>query len=63
MTHGDFKDLPRRTASDKVFCDKAFDIAKIQNMMETKVVWHLWFTNVLKRKLLRLQTNLLLITK
>ena len=25
---GDFKDLPRRTASDKILCDKAFDIAK-----------------------------------
>ena len=23
-----FKDLLRRTASDKVFCDKAFNIAK-----------------------------------
>ena len=28
MAYGDFKDLPRRTASDKVICDKAFDIAK-----------------------------------
>ena len=24
----DFKDLTRRTASDKILCDKAFDIAK-----------------------------------
>ena len=29
MNFGDFKDLPRRTASDKVLHDKAFNIAKI----------------------------------
>ena len=28
MAYRDFKDLPRRRASDKVFCDKAFNIAK-----------------------------------
>ena len=28
MTYGDFKDLARRTASDKVLKDKAFNIAK-----------------------------------
>ena len=28
MTHGDFKDLTRRTASDKILCDKEFNIAK-----------------------------------
>ena len=28
MTYGDFKDLPRRRTSDKVLCDKAFNIAK-----------------------------------
>ena len=28
MAYGDFKDLARRTASDKVFRDKAFNIAK-----------------------------------
>ena len=26
MAYGDFKDLPRRTASDKVLCNKAFNI-------------------------------------
>ena len=26
--YGDFKDLPRRAASDKALCDKAFNIAK-----------------------------------
>ena len=28
MADGDLKDLPRKTASDKVLRDKAFDIAK-----------------------------------
>ena len=28
MAYGDFKDLTRRTGSDKIFCDKAFSIAK-----------------------------------
>ena len=31
-----FKDLKRRTQSDKVLRDKAFAIAKIQNMMDIK---------------------------
>ena len=26
MVYGDFKDLPRRTTSDKVLCYKAFNI-------------------------------------
>ena len=28
MAYGDFKNLPRRTASDKTLCNKAFNIAK-----------------------------------
>ena len=28
MVYGDFEDLTRRTASDKILLDKAFDIAK-----------------------------------
>ena len=28
MTYGDFKDLGRRTDSDKILRDKAFNIAK-----------------------------------
>ena len=28
MAYGDFKDLPRRTASDKVLLNKTFDIGK-----------------------------------
>ena len=30
MAYGDFKDLTRRTASDKILRDKAFNIAKNQ---------------------------------
>ena len=28
IAYGDFKDLTRRTASDKILCDKAFNIVK-----------------------------------
>ena len=28
MTYGDFKDTARRTATDNVLCDKAFNITK-----------------------------------
>ena len=34
--YGDFKDLKKRTAADKFLRDKAFNIAKIQNMMDIK---------------------------
>ena len=30
MAYGDFKDLTKRTASDKILRDKAFNIAKNQ---------------------------------
>ena len=36
MEYGDFEDLARRTTSDKVLRDKAFNIAKILNMMDIK---------------------------
>ena len=38
MTYGGFKDLHRRTASDKVLRDKAFNIAKTWNMLDIKEV-------------------------
>ena len=38
MVYGDFKDLTKRTTSDKILHDKAFNIAKIQNMMDIKGV-------------------------
>ena len=28
MAYGNFKDLTRKTAYDKIFCDKAFNISK-----------------------------------
>ena len=43
MTNGDFKDLNRRTAADKVLRDKAFDIAKNPNMMDFNVELLHWF--------------------
>ena len=33
VAYEDFKDLTRRTASDKILRDEAFDIAKFPNMM------------------------------
>ena len=36
MAYGDFKDLAKRTAADKVLRDKAFKIASDQNMMSIK---------------------------
>ena len=47
IAYGDFKDFPRRTASDKVLGDKAFSIAKNQNMMDINVDLVQWFTNFL----------------
>ena len=47
MAYRDFKDLPQRAASDKVLRDKAFNIAKIQNMMDIKEVLLRWFINFL----------------
>ena len=36
MAYGDFKDLIKRTAADKVLRDNAFKIASDQNMMDIK---------------------------
>ena len=48
MTSGDFKDLARRTTSDKVLRDKAFLILlKILNMMGIKEDLLLWFKSFL----------------
>ena len=38
MVHEDFKDLPRRIASDKILRSKAFNIQNIQNMIYIKEV-------------------------
>ena len=32
MVYGDFKDLTRRTASDKILRDKAFNVANTQDI-------------------------------
>ena len=48
MVYGDFKDVKRRTASDKISRDKTFSIAK--NL--------LWFINFLIKSPLHLQINL-----
>ena len=38
MACGDFEDLTKRIASDKILCDKALLLLKIQNMMDIKGV-------------------------
>ena len=58
MAYGYFKDLKRRTASDKVLRDKAFDIAKILNMMDIKEELLLWFIEFLIKIPLSFQINL-----
>ena len=44
LTYGDFKDLPRKTASDKVLRDKSINIAK-KYMVDIKEVLIQWFIN------------------
>ena len=56
MAYRNFKDLTRRTASDKILRDKAFNIAKIENMMDIKVDLLKRFKNFLIK---RLQVELL----
>ena len=47
MAYGDSKDLNRRTAVDKVLCDKVFYIAKNPKMMDVNVELLQWFINFL----------------
>ena len=37
MAYGDFKDLTRRTASDKILCGKAFNVAKNLKRLASRV--------------------------
>ena len=37
MAYADFKDLPRKTVSEKVLRDAALNIVKIENMIDTNV--------------------------
>ena len=62
MVYGDFKDLNRRTAADKVLGDKA--LLKIQNMMDINMDLLQCFINFLIKKLLeplRLQIKIFLV--
>ena len=52
MTYGDFKDLTRRTAFNKIFRDNHLKLPKIQNMMDINVELLQWSVNVLIKKLL-----------
>ena len=52
MTDGDFKDLRRRTVSDKILLDKVFILRKIQNMMDIKKVLFQRFRNFLIKSFL-----------
>ena len=66
MAYGDFKDLTRRIAFDKILHDKAFNIniLKIQKMMDINGDLLQWFINFLIKEFLvvplRLQISLLL---
>ena len=52
MAYGDFKYLARRTASDKVLCGKAFNIATNLNYdrYQRGLVWLQWFINSLIKR-------------
>ena len=43
MAYGDFKYLPRGTASDKILHNKAFNTANVPNMMDINVDFFHWF--------------------
>ena len=51
MAYGDFKDLNRRTAVDKVLRNKVFNIAKNPKYDDTIVDLLQWFINFLLKKL------------
>ena len=42
MNYGYFKDLPRSVTSDRVLQDDAFNVTKIQNMINVKVELIQW---------------------
>ena len=51
MAYGDFKELPTRTATDKVLGDKVFNIAKNPKYHAYQRGLH-WFVTVLIKNLL-----------
>ena len=58
MAYGDFLYLARRKASDTILTDKAFSIAKTQNMMEIREVLLQCFINSLIKRLQVVVLNL-----
>ena len=52
MAYGYFKGLTKRTASDKVLLDKAFNTAKIRSMMDINVGLLQWLITFLMKNLL-----------
>ena len=58
MAYGDFKDLAKRTGSDKILRDKAFNIDKSLNMMDIKETLLLWFIIFFIKRPLVEQLNL-----
>ena len=61
MAYGDFKDLTRRTAFDKILRYEAFNIGKIQNMMDMNVEFLQWFIHFLIKKLMLEQLKMRII--
>ena len=49
---GNFKDLLRKAAADKILHDKAFNLAKSQNMTDINAELLQWFMIVLIKRLL-----------
>ena len=47
MAYGKYKDLNKRTKSDKVLRDEAFKLQVIQNMKEIKEDWLQWHASLL----------------
>ena len=45
MTYGKYKDLAKRTKSDRVLRDKSFESKLIENIMHMKVDCLQWFAN------------------
>ena len=52
MAYGDFKDLARRTAADKMLSVKHLILLKIQDKMDIKAELLQWFINFLIKKFL-----------
>ena len=51
MAYGDFKDLTRRTASDKILRDKVFNIAKNQKYDGNQRGLLQWFIHFFNKKI------------